>query len=226
MDDLKALVDKFIAGTITFEECYGYDVKSIRLELLDAYLDYVIIGEMPTAIDVPDLAQGWQDFADAATQTTPIVQSNVAGGTVQLTTDNNGTLTDGNTTVNADHTLRGVNDIWNTTSNTIQFGSTGLQKNDMIDARIHLEISPNVIPQDFTLILEFFDGLDGTGTKVFELVSDVQSFISNAGTYTELLLERRFFIGDSIKDGSCVVNLKGSSSFAVKMKGFNFEIRR
>lgn len=223
---IKEITDKFDNGTVTKDDCINYPDDRIRAVLISAYLERFILAELPDNSEVTKLVQGWQDFADVATQTTPLSQTNVLGGTVQLTTDNNGTLTDGNTTTNSEHTLQGVNDIWDSTSNTIQFGGTGLQVNDMIDARIHFEISPNIIPQEFKLVLEFFDGLDGTGTKVFDLVSDIQAFTSNAGTYTELILERRFFIGDSIKDGSCVVSLGGSASFEVKVKGFNFEIRR
>ena len=157
--------------------------------------------------------QGWQDFADLTTQSTPIEQVSVDGASVQLTTDNAGTLTDGNTTLNSLTTLTGINDIWNTTSNTIQFGGTGIKTND-------------VVPQNFNLIFEFYDDVDGGGNKVFELESSVQSVFENAGTFVERLIERRFFIGESIKDGSAIVKLKGSSAFEVKMKGFNFEIRR
>ena len=176
--------------------------------------------------EITDIVQGWQDFADQNTQSTPIEQLLIDGGKVHLTTDNSGTLTDGNTTQNSAHTLKGVNDLWNTTSNTIQFGGTGIQTNDIIDARIHFEISPNVVPQNFKIIFEFYDGLNGTGTKQFELVSAVQSVFENAGTFVERLIERRFFIGESIKNGSAIVRLDGSSAFEVKMKGFNFEIRR
>ena len=176
--------------------------------------------------EITQLVQGWQDFADSTTQSTPIEQPLIDGGSVQLTTDNAGTLTDGNTTQNSAHTLKGINDIWSTESNTIQIGGTGLETNDIIDARIHFEISPNVVPQNFKIIFEFYDGLNGTGTKQFELVSAVQSVFENAGTFVERLIERRFFIGESIKNGSAIVRLDGSSAFEVKMKGFNFEIRR
>jgi len=183
-------------------------------------------GDQWVSSDATELTQGWQDFADLTTQATPIEQTSVDGGQVQLTTDNAGTLTDGNTTQNSETTLGGVNDIWNTSSNTIQFGGTGLITNDTIDARIHFEISPNIVPQNFKLVFEFYDDINGGGNKVFELVSAVQSVFENAGTFVEMLIERRFFIGDSIKDGSAIVKLEGSSSFEVKMKGFNFEIRR
>ena len=183
-------------------------------------------GDQWVSSDATELTQGWQDFADLTTQATPIEQTSVDGGQVQLTTDNAGTLTDGNTTQNSETTLGGVNDIWNTSSNTIQFGGTGLITNDTIDARIHFEISPNIVPQNFKLVFEFYDDVNGGGNKVFELVSAVQSVFENAGTFVEMLIERRFFIGESIKDGSAIVKLEGSSSFEVKMKGFNFEIRR
>lgn len=178
-----------------------------------------------TPSDVVRIAQGWQDFADAATQVTPIEQTVTTGGSVQLTTDNNGTLTDGNTTVNSNTTMLGVNDIWNSTSNTIQFGGTGLAVNDVIDARVHFDISPNV-PQTFTLVFEFFTGLDGTGTKAFELSTPIPTVAANVGSFDEVTVPMRFFIGASISNGSAVVSLKGESLFVVKMRGFNFEIRR
>ena len=183
-------------------------------------------GDQWVSSDATEVTQGWQDFADLTTQTTPLEQTSIDGGQVQLTTDNAGTLTDGNTTQNSATTLSGVNDTWDTESNTIQIGGTGLKVNDIIDARIHFEISPNVVPQNFKIIFEFYDGLNGTGTKQFELVSSVQSVFENAGTFVERLIERRFFIGESIANGSVVVKLDGSSAFEVKMKGLNFEIRR
>ena len=170
--------------------------------------------------------QGWQDFADATTQTTPLEQSNISGGAMQFTTDNQGTLTDGNTTINGDHTLPGVNDIWVTTSNTIRFGGVGLITNDVIDARLHFEISSLIIPQNFKLVFEFFDNIDASGNKVFELVSEIPTIADNAGTYFERIIERRFFIGDSIKDGSCRIMLEGDSAYRLKIKGINLEIRR
>ena len=172
------------------------------------------------------VALGWQDFADLATQTVPVVQSNVNGGSIFLPTDSSGTLTDGNTTTNAAHTLPGVSDLWNSASNSLNFGGSGILANDVIDARVHFEISSAVVPQSFKLVFEFYDGLDGSGNKVFELVSEVPRVTDNAGTFFEITPERRFFVGESIKQGSCKFKLMGTSSFSVKMKGFNFEIRR
>ena len=203
-----------------------YPEESVIIYDTDRNVHLFRNGDRWVSSDATELTQGWQDFADLTTQTTPIQQLILSGGSVQLTTDNAGTLTDGNTTLNSEHTLKGVNDIWNTTSNTIQFGGTGVQANDIIDARVHFEIAPNLVPQNFEIIFEFFDDINGTGNKIFDLVSSVQSVFENAGTYVERLIERRFFIGESIKDGSAVIKLNGSASFEVKMKGFNFEIRR
>jgi len=203
-----------------------YPEESVIIYDTDRNVHLFRNGDQWVSSDATELTQGWQDFADLTTQATPIEQTSVDGGQVQLTTDNAGTLTDGNTTQNSETTLGGVNDIWNTSSNTIQFGGTGLITNDTIDARIHFEISPNIVPQNFKLVFEFYDDVNGGGNKVFELVSAVQSVFENAGTFVEMLIERRFFIGESIKNGSAIVKLEGSSSFEVKMKGFNFEIRR
>ena len=79
-------------------------------------------------------------------------------------------------------------------------------------------VTPITHQLDLVEFFEFYDGVNGTGTKQFELVSAVQSVFENAGTYVERLIERRFFIGESIKNGSAIVKLKGSSAFEVKMK--------
>ena len=59
--------------------------------------------ESDNSVDIPtNTFFGWQDFADTATTATPIEQNNVNGGEVELTNNNNDTLTDGNTSVNAE----------------------------------------------------------------------------------------------------------------------------
>ena len=64
-------------------------------------------------IEVPDddvgkKLIGWQDFADSnTTESSPIEQTLVNGGEVQLTNNNNDTLTDGTTSANAETTVEG-----------------------------------------------------------------------------------------------------------------------
>ena len=100
---------------------------------------------------------GWQDFADSNTsEGSPIVQPTVNGGEVTLTNNNNDTLTDGNTSVNAETSVSGLNDLWSTTTNTFDFAGTGIEKNDLLSLRIHLNIAASIIAQDFSLTFDFY----------------------------------------------------------------------
>ena len=168
---------------------------------------------------------GWQDFADSNTsEASPLVQSNVSGGEVHLTNNNNGTLTDGNTNVNAETTIKGLNDLWSTTSNTLVFKDTGIEKNDIFDIRIHLNISSNIISQDFGLRIEFYDDVDATGNQVFSLSKYISTESLSAGVFRERVTNMSGFFGESILNGSAKIYLVGSKSFEVQVIGFNIQI--
>ena len=167
---------------------------------------------------------GWQDFADSATQSTPLQVTSVNGGVLQLTCDNGGTLTDGNTNYNENTTMNRVIDIWNTTSNTIQFKDTGVKANQNIFARIHVEIAANVVPADFKIVLDFYSEENAGGTKVFSLEKHLDEITTSAGSYEEYIEEFRFFIGESILNGSATINIIGTKAFDIKVVGFNFLI--
>ena len=167
---------------------------------------------------------GWQDFSDLATQSTPLQVTSVNGGALQLTCDNEGVLTDGNTNYNQDTTMDDVIDIWNTTSNTIQFKGTGLEVNQNVFARIHVEIAANVVPADFKIVLDFYSEENAGGTKVFSLEKHLDEITTSAGSYEEYIEEFRFFIGESILNGSATINIIGTKAFDIKVVGFNFLI--
>ena len=167
---------------------------------------------------------GWQDFADLTTQTTPLQVTSVSGGSLQLTCDNEGVLTDGNTNYNENTTMDDVKDIWSTTSNTIQFKGTGLQVNQNVFARIHVKISPNVVPADFDIELDFYTEENAGGTKAFSLKKHLDEITTSAGVFEEYVEEFRFFIGESILNGSATINIIGTKAFDVEVVGFNFLI--
>ena len=168
---------------------------------------------------------GWQDFADSNTsESNPLIQSNVSGGEVHLTNNNNGTLTDGNTNVNAETTIKGLNDLWSTISNTLVFKDTGIEKNDIFDIRIHLKISSNIISQDFGLRIEFYDDVDATGNQVFSLSKYISTESLSAGVFRERVTNMSGFFGESILNGSAKIYLVGSKSFEVQVIGFNIQI--
>ena len=118
-----------------------FDPLLNRLEFADTLTDQPEI-----VADIRKNLIGWQDFADSNTsEASPLLQTNVNGGEVQLSNNNNDTATDGNTNVNAETTVEGVNDLWNTTTNTFDIKDTGIEKNDLFDIRVHLNISANII---------------------------------------------------------------------------------
>jgi len=168
---------------------------------------------------------GWQDFADSNTsEANPLVQSNVSGGEVHLTNNNSGTLTDGNTNVNSETTVEGLNDLWSTLSNTLVFKDTGIEKNDIFDIRIHLNILSNIITQDFNLRIDFYDGVDATGSQVFSLRKYISTESLSAGVFRERVTNMTGFFGESILNGSAKIYLVGSKSFEVQVVGFNIQI--
>ena len=167
---------------------------------------------------------GWQDFADTATTLSPIQQTNVNGGEVKLTNNNNDTLTDGNTNVNAETTVKGVNDTWSTVSNTLVFKDTGLEKNDVIDLRVHLNINAKIIDQAFDVRLDFYDDVDGQGNKIFSLRKQIHVETLSAGVFREEMVSHDFFIGESILNGSAEIILEGTKSFDVEVIGWNIKI--
>ena len=186
---------------------------------------------------------GWQDFADTATTITPIVQTNINGGEVKLTNNNEDTLTDGTTTNNAETTAKGVNDMWSNQQigvdenddpteqgtpiylNRLVFGGTGIKKNDIIEARIHVKTNASIIDQAFNVRIDFFDDLIA-GNKVFSLRKELHVETLSAGIFREEMVTHDFFIGESILNGSAEIILEGTKSFEVEIIGWNLKIFR
>lgn len=168
---------------------------------------------------------GWQDFADSNTsEASPLVQSNVGGGEVLMTNNNNDTLTDGNTNVNSATTVNGITDLWNTTTNTFDFDGTGIEANDILNFRFHTNVSASIINQEFSIRLDFFDGVGGTGTQIFSLSSHLTSEGLSAGVFRERLTNINTFVGQSILNGSAKAYLVGTKSFEAEIIGFNIQI--
>ena len=167
---------------------------------------------------------GWQDFADSKTsEQNQIVKPDINGGRVQLTNNNNDTLTDGNTNVNAETTVEGLNDTWDTTTNTFIFKDTGIEKNDRFAIRFHVNISADIISQDFKIILDFYDEPGGQGNYIFSLSKKAGSITKSAGVFEEAFPEIRGFIGESILNGSAIAYVYGTKSFKVENIGYNIE---
>lgn len=177
------------------------------------------------SLDVGKELIGWQDFADSTTtEPNPLVQSNVSGGEVLLTNDNSGTLTDGNTTLNAETTVEGINDMWDTTSNTLVFKDTGIEKNDVILLRVHTKISADIISQDFDVKLDFYDDVDAGGNRVFGFQKQIHTETLSAGVFRKKMVDMKFFVGESILNGSGTISLVGTKSFEATVIGWNLTI--
>lgn len=178
-----------------------------------------------SALSTGEYLIGWQDFADSNTsESNPISQTNSGGGKILLTNNNQGTLTDGNTTYNAETTVKGVNDLWSTTSNTLTFKDTGIEKNDVILIRVHINISSSIIEQDFDVKLDFYDDVDAGGNFVFGFKKQIHTETLSAGVFREKQVDMKFFVGESILNGSGTISLVGTKSFEASVIGWNLTI--
>ncbi|NRA77268.1 MAG: hypothetical protein HRU18_03585 [Pseudoalteromonas sp.] len=178
-----------------------------------------------SALSTGEYLIGWQDFADSNTsESNPISQTNSGGGEILLTNNNQGTLTDGNTTYNAETTVKGVNDLWSTTSNTLTFKDTGIEKNDVILIRVHINISSSIIEQDFDVKLDFYDDVDAGGNFVFGFKKQIHTETLSAGVFREKQVDMKFFVGESILNGSGTISLVGTKSFEASVIGWNLTI--
>tara|TARA_R110002050_G_scaffold260711_3_gene400480 strand:+ start:11945 stop:12664 length:720 start_codon:yes stop_codon:yes gene_type:complete len=178
-----------------------------------------------TISEIGERLIGWQDFADSNTsEDFPLVQPLVNGGEVQLTNNNNDTLTDGNTNVNGETSIQGLNDLYDTSTNTFIFDGTGIEKNDLISFRVHLNIAASIITSDFSLRIDFFDAPGGTGNQLFSLSQHLSTESLSAGVFRERIVTIDAFVGESILNGSAKLFVEGTKSFEVEVIGYNLRI--
>ena len=168
---------------------------------------------------------GWQDYADSSTsEGSPIVQSNVNGGEVQIINNNSDTATDCNTNVNGNTTVEGVNDLWDTSTNTFIFKDTGIGKNDLFDIRFNPNVSPSIVSQDFGVRMDFYDDVAGTGNKVFSLKKSGKTRNDSAGVFDDDFIHIKGYFGESILNGSAIAYFYGSKSFELEYIGHMINI--
>jgi len=173
---------------------------------------------------VGDRLVGWQDFADTTTATTPLQITSATGGTIQLTNDSSGVLTDGNTNVNASSTVSGVSDLYNSANNFIEYNNTGIEANDVILFRTHIKVTPNTVPCDVDLKFTFYDDVAGGGTEQFSLLKSVKTISANAGTAVDVIDQINYFIGASIVNGSSKIEVITTAAADVEVVGYNINI--
>ena len=114
--------------------------------------------------------------------------------------------------------------MWNTSSNTFVFKNTGIEKNDLFDIRVHLNISASIIAQDFTVRLDFYDQENGLGNYIFSLREHVATETLSAGVYRERIVNMDGYVGESILNGSAKIFLVGTKSFDVEVIGWKINI--
>ena len=173
---------------------------------------------------VGDRLIGWQDYSDTTTATTPLQITSATGGTIQLTNDASGVLTDGNTSVNATTTVSGVNDLYNSSNNFVEYNSTGIETNDVILFRTHIKVTPNTVPCDVDLKFTFYDDVAGGGTEQFSLSKSVKTISSNAGTQVDIIDQINYFIGASIINGSSKIEVITTAAADIEVVGYNINI--
>lgn len=164
---------------------------------------------------------GRQNFADTATATTPLEITSITGGSVKLTNNASGTLTDGTTITNSASTIEGLNDLWNSTAHTIDFGN--LEENDTLIVRVGTKVTPNSVSADYKLRVDFYDGAGATGTKEFDITYPYIT-ITDAAVETDVEEDIRWFIGNSIVGGSCEIFLLCNQATDVEVVGFDILI--
>lgn len=173
---------------------------------------------------VGDRLIGWQDYSDTTTATTPLQITSATGGTVQLTNDSSGVLTDGNTSVNATTTVSGVNDLYNSSNNFVEYNATGIETNDVILFRTHIKVTPNTVPCDVDLKFTFYDDVAGGGTEQFSLLKSVKTISANAGVAVDVIDQINYFIGASIVNGSSKIEVITTAAADVEVVGYNINI--
>lgn len=188
-------------------------------KILDTAVPNIKLFQLNESIE-SDRTVGFQDFADSLTATSPIV-TNTGGGSIQLTNDNNGILTDGNTNYNENTTLRGVTDIWRTTDNVFSFKDTGVLVNDTHFVRIHLAVTPLIVPLEHSISLDFYGTEDGSGPRIFGFSTKLATRTSQAGVEQEHLIDQRYFVGESIAEGSLKLTYNADTSSSVRVIGWN-----
>ena len=172
------------------------------------------------SIPESNATSGWIQIADSATIITPLSQPLIEGGDIILSNDKLGPTT------NNSFTLSGINDPWNSATNSLNIANSGLSVGDNVFIRIDIDIVPDVIPQKFSLIFECYDDIDGTGNKLFDFEKTIGEITSNAGITLPIRDETRFLIVPEIINGSCKLVVRGTTRYNITVSSFNFLIIR
>ena len=74
-------------------------------------------------------------------------------------------------------------------------------------------ISADIINQDFDVKLDFYDDVDAGGNRVFGFQKQIHTETLSAGVFREKMVDMKFFVGESILNGSATISLVGGFKF-------------
>lgn len=151
---------------------------------------------------ISGVQQGIYDYADTATSTTPISLT-LADTQYQLTNDGTNSL--------SSYGLSGIDDIWDTSTNSFDF--SGLDIGDTVDLRIDLDVTTTSTNTAFSLYIEL-----GTGEQL-PIVSEIN--YKAAGTYEIVRLFSVYIGSADTRDNAAKLYLKADSTGAtVEVNGW------
>ena len=156
---------------------------------------------------------GWEDYADSATASTPITLT-PTDTFVNLTNDGLGSNT------NTAYALPGIDPLWDTTSDELDF--SGLELGDTVTIRIDSEVTTSGANHAITWAVRL-----GVGGTPYELPVYAELFKS-AGTYHRVIT-LPIYIGDSnTKDnpGKIMAKSDTGTSDTVEVNGWFIEARK
>lgn len=152
---------------------------------------------------------GWIDYNDLATQTTPLAYTT---GNLKITNDGAGAYS---TSV---YKPSGVTRLWNTSTN--QFDFTGLNIGDEVSIRIDLVITTTANNQEGTLQLNFDIG----GSPYSLGILNEQK--KTIGTYSAVRTSH-FYIGNvGTKNNPAELIFTSSDPASIKVNGFFISVKR
>ena len=110
--------------------------------------------------------------------------------------------------------------VTNSDDNTDLDGENGVVNASVLYGRI----SADIISQDFDVKLDFYDDVDAGGNRVFGFQKQIHTETLSAGVFREKMVDMKFFVGESILNGSGTISLVGTKSFEATVIGWNLTI--
>ena len=171
----------------------------------------LIMSEIPTIPD-PYLASiGFFDYADLATQTTPI--SFVTGVDKKLTNDGLGATT------NKNYPPYGITDVWSTSTNACNF--TQLSLGDAVGIRFDVTATTTSANQDISGYIKL-----GVGTASEYKLQIFSENIKTSGENHRVFYTKLYIGNEDIRTAPAEFYILSDNNGSVKVNGWYFQIER